>query len=104
MSTISGFLRSGSDYGSHLSALDPPEQQQREREADTDDGEAVGGIAEASRDRHREIEHRGYGYRIEIVAHQERARLFEQQDEGEGQQHLVEMLAGVEITEEAAPP
>ena len=44
----------------------------------------------------------GTGDRVEVIADQQRARLLEQQDQREGQQHLVEMLAGVEVAEQAA--
>jgi hypothetical protein len=62
-----GFLRAAR-ITAPSGALDPPEHRQGKGEADADDGEAIGGIAESGSDRHREIEQRGHGHRIEIVA------------------------------------
>ena len=39
---------------------------------------------------------------MEAVAGDEGAQLLEQQDEGEGEQHLVEVLAPVEVPEQPA--
>ena len=40
--------------------------------------------------------------RVEIVADRERAQLLEQQDQREGEQHLIEMLAIIEVAEQEA--
>ncbi len=97
-----GLLGRGADYCAELGALDPEKQAQRKREAQADDGEAVGGIGEARRYGDGEIEHRRDRHRIEVVADDQRAGFLEQQDQREGQQHLVEVVALVEVAEETA--
>ena len=77
-----------------------PIQPRRQQQADANHREAVSRVAEARRDRHREVEGSRYRHGMKVVADQQCTRLLEQQDQGERQQHLVEMLAPIELPEQ----
>jgi hypothetical protein len=97
-----GLFGRGADHGAHPGALDPPEQRGGENEAHRDDDEPIGRIAEAGGDRQGEIQRSRDRDRMEIIADQQRAELLEQQDQREGEQHLVEVFAVVEIAKQKA--
>ena len=64
--------------------------------------EPVGGVAEAGGDRHREVERAGTGTAWKSLPTSSERISSKMQDQREGQQHLVEMLALVEIAEQEA--
>ena len=93
-------LRRGADRGPDARALDAGEHQCGDAKADAEDRDAIGGVGKISSHMHGKIQHRRHRDAVELVVQQGGSRFLEQQDQREGQQHLVEMLALAKAAEQ----
>ena len=74
-------------------------EQQRDRERRDDDGDAIGRIVQARQDRHRGVEPVRQRHPQARRPPDDPHQLIEEQDQPEGAEHMIEMVAPVERTD-----
>ena len=92
--------RARADLHAQAGLGDQQVQGHSQRNAHTRDEQPVDGVGEGVGKRNRPVQHLGDGHAVHVIAPQDGTQLFKDVDQPEGQQHLVQVIAMVEVAEQ----